>query len=255
MFTQEQKLASVRVVIVEPAGDRNVGAIARVMKNFGLQRLILVNPQCDPHSEDAQHMAVHARDVLAAATVVDTLKEALHGCVRAIATTARDRPNASLEHPHTALPWLLETPLEQASALIFGPECRGLSNQELNYAQRFVRIPSHPNYSSLNLAQAVAVCCYELTQSMAFAQSDRSMPQVDYAAFEELEGYYQHLQEVLLAIGYIYPHTAASRMEKFRQIFNRTYLDKHEVRMLRGILTQMQWALQKSAESPKDGYN
>ncbi len=251
MFTQEQKLASVRIVLVEPAGDRNVGAISRVMKNFGLQQLILVNPQCDPQSEDAQHMAVHAGDVLAAARVVETLPEALEGCVRAIATTARDR-QAPLEHPHTALPWLLETPLEQASALIFGPECRGLSNQELNYAQRFVRIPSNPNYSSLNLAQAVAVCCYELTQSISFSQGDRSAPQIDYAPFEELEGYYQHLQEVLLTIGYIYPHTAASRMEKFRQIFNRAYLDKNELSMLRGILTQIQWALQKNAESPKD---
>ena len=251
MFTQEQKLASIRIVLVEPAGDRNVGAISRVMKNFGLQQLILVNPQCDPHSEDAQHMAVHALDVLAAATVVDTLQEALHGCVRAIATTARDRL-APLEHPHKALPWLLETPIEQVSALIFGPECRGLSNQELNYAQRFVRIPSNPSYSSLNLAQAVAVCCYELTQSVEFSPGDRSAPLIDYAAFEQLEGYYQHLQEVLLTIGYVYPHTATSRMEKFRQIFNRAHLDKSELSMLRGILTQMQWALQKNAESLED---
>ncbi len=246
MFTQSQKLASVRIVVVEPAGDRNIGAIARVMKNFGLQQLVLVNPQCDPHSEEAQHMAVHAQDVLVAATIVDTLPQALQGCVRAIATTARLREQSPLEHPHTALPWLLETPLEQASALIFGPECRGLSNQELNYAQRFVRIPSNPNYSSLNLAQAVAVCCYELTQSVV-SQSDRARA-IDYAAIDELEGYYQHLQEVLLTIGYVYPHTAASRMEKFRQIFNRAYLDKTELNMLRGILTQMQWALQKNAE-------
>jgi tRNA/rRNA methyltransferase len=251
MFTQEQKLASVRIVLVEPAGDRNVGAIARVMKNFGLQQLVLVNPQCDPQSEDSQYMAVHAKDVLAAATVVETLPEALQGCVRAIATTARDRL-APLEHPHTALPWLLETPMEQASALIFGPECRGLSNQELNYAQRFVRIPSNPNYSSLNLAQAVAVCCYELTQAVDFSFGDRSAPSMDYAAFEEVEGYYQHLQEVLLTIGYVYPHTAASRMDKFRQIFNRAQLDKNEVNMLRGILTQMQWALQKNAASPEE---
>ncbi|MBW4664701.1 MAG: RNA methyltransferase [Chroococcus sp. CMT-3BRIN-NPC107] len=246
MFTQEQKLASIRIVIVEPAGDRNIGAISRVMKNFGLQQLILVNPQCDPHSEEAQHMAVHAQDVLAAAQIVETLPEALQGCVRAIATTARWR-EMPLEHPQAALPWLLETPLEQASALIFGPECRGLSNQELNYAQRFVRIPTNPNYSSLNLAQAVAVCCYELTQSVPFNHSDRTAP-LDYAAIDELEGYYQHLQEVLLTIGYVYPHTAASRMEKFRQIFNRAHLDKNELSMLRGILTQMQWALQKKPD-------
>lgn len=246
MFTQEQKLASIRIVVVEPAGDRNIGAICRVMKNFGLQQLVLVNPQCDPHSEEAQHMAVHAQDVLAAAQIVATLPEALQGCVRAIATTARWR-EIPLEPPQAALPWLLETPLEQTSALIFGPECRGLSNQELNYAQRFVRIPTNPDYSSLNLAQAVAVCCYELTQSVPFNQSDVSVP-LDYAAIDELEGYYQHLQEVLLTIGYIYPHTAASRMEKFRQIFNRAHLDKNELNMLRGILTQMQWALQKKPD-------
>ncbi|WP_009633835.1 RNA methyltransferase [Synechocystis sp. PCC 7509] len=247
MFTHSQKLASVRIVLVEPAGDRNIGAIARVMKNFGLQQLILVNPQCDPHSEDAQQMAVHAQDVLAAAQIVETLPEALQGCVRAIATTARFREQLPLEHPHRALPWLLETPLEQPSALIFGPECRGLSNQELNYAQRFVCIPSNPDYSSLNLAQAVAVCCYELTQSVEFSTGDRTETP-DYAAFDELEAYYQHLQQVLLTIGYIYPHTAASRMEKFRHIFNRAYLDKNELNMLRGILTQMQWALQKNAK-------
>ncbi len=246
MFTQSQKLASVRIVLVEPAGDRNIGAISRVMKNFGLQQLILVNPQCDPHSEDAQHMAVHAAEVLAAAQIVPTLKEALKGCVRAIATTARLREQSPLEHPHAALPWLLETPLEQPSALIFGPESRGLSNQELNYAQRFVRIPSNPDYSSLNLAQAVAVCCYELTQSVFALENPPVL--LDYAAIDELEGYYQHLQEVLLTIGYIYPHTAASRMEKFRQIFNRAYLDKNELSMLRGILTQIQWALQKNAD-------
>ena len=79
MCTPSQKLASVRIVLVEPAGDRNIGAISRVMKNFGLQQLILVNPQCDPHSEDAQHMAVHAAEVLAAAQIVPTLKEALKG--------------------------------------------------------------------------------------------------------------------------------------------------------------------------------
>ena len=251
MFTKAQKLASVRIVLVEPAGDRNIGAIARVMKNFGLQQLVLVNPQCDPQSEEARRAAVHAGEVLAAQQVVPTLKDALQGCVRAIATTARDREKSPLEHPHTALPWLLETPLEQPSALIFGPECRGLSNHELNYAQRFVRIPSNPDYSSLNLAQAVAVCCYELTQSVDFSTGDRPLP-LDYAAIDELEGYYQHLQAVLLTIGYVYPHTAASRMEKFRQIFNRAYLDKSELSMLRGILTQMQWALQKNAGSLKD---
>ncbi len=240
----ERVLADVRIVLVEPAGPLNVGAIARVMKNLGLQQLVLVNPQCDPLSAEARLMAVHAVDILETAQQVATLPEALQGCQRAIATTARVRSlSAVLEYPRTALPWLL-TP-SQASALIFGPEYRGLSNEELNYAQRFVSIPSSPSYPSLNLASAVAVCCYELSIYVQEGQlsADTSASTGDYASLDVLESYYQHLESLLLKIGYLYPHTAASRMEKFRQLFNRAELKNAEVAMLRGILTQMEWAL------------
>ena len=154
----------VRIVLVEPAGALNVGSIARVMKNMGLTELVLVNPRCDRMSEEAVRMAVHAKDVLEQSLVVDSLPAALEGCNRAIATTARTRGiPTKLESPRTALPWLLGKNLN--SALIFGSEERGLSNQELNYGQRFVSIPSSPIYPSLNLAQAVAVCAYELHQA------------------------------------------------------------------------------------------
>jgi tRNA/rRNA methyltransferase len=244
-------LVAVRIVLVEPAGPLNVGAIARVMKNMGLQHLVLVNPQCDPLSLEAQQMAVHAFDILQAAQVVETLPAALQGCTRAIATTARPRTlDIQLEQPQDALPWLISTP-EKASALIFGPESRGLSNEEMYYAQRFIRIPSNPAYPSLNLAQAVAICCYELAKfSQVAANNETSMDNsaiaVDYASVEALEGFYQQLEAILLKIGYLYPHTATSRMEKFRQMFNRTQLENTEVAMLRGILTQVEWAMQKS---------
>ena len=242
---KEQALAEIRIVLVEPHGPLNVGAIARIMKNMGLQQLVLVNPQCDPLSLEAQQMAVHAFDILQAAQIVESLPAALQGCTRAIATTARPRTSGTpLEEPDLALPWLISTP-RQAAALIFGPEYRGLSNEELNYAQRFVRISSSAAYPSLNLAQAVAICCYELAK---FAQLDSGThPQggiaTDYASLEVLEGFYQQLEQLLLKIGYLYPHTAASRMEKFRQLFNRAQMENSEVAMLRGILTQMEWAL------------
>lgn len=243
-------LAAVRIVLVEPAGPLNVGAIARVMKNMGLQHLVLVNPQCDPLSLEAQQMAVHAFDILQAAQVVETLPAALQGCTRAIATTARPRTlDIQLEQPQDALPWLVSTP-KQASALIFGPESRGLSNEEMYYAQRFIRIPSNPAYPSLNLAQAVAICCYELAKSVQLATTNETSGEIhsaiadDYASVDALEGFYQHLEAVLLKVGYLYSHTATSRMEKFRQIFNRTQLENPEVAMLRGILTQVEWAMQ-----------
>ncbi|MBW4644816.1 MAG: RNA methyltransferase [Goleter apudmare HA4340-LM2] len=235
-------LAGLRIVLVEPAGPINVGAIARVMKNFGLHQLVFVNPQCDPLSEEAVRMAVHAKEILESAVVVASLPDALQGCVRAIATTGRVRSvETPLENPRTALPWLLEEP-EQPVALIFGREDRGLSNEELNYAQRFVHIPTSENYLSLNLATAVAICCYELAQCVA--PSPTQTPNTtEIAPFDVVEGYYQQLESLLLHIGYLYPHTAASRMEKFRQLYNRAHLQTTEVAMLRGILRQVEWAL------------
>jgi tRNA/rRNA methyltransferase len=237
-------LDRVKIVLVEPAGPLNVGSIARVMKNFGLQQLVLVNPQCDLHSPEALQMAVHAKDILASAVITATLPQALHGCTRAIATTARVRDwDFPLETPATAISWLLEEP-EQPTALIFGREDRGLSNEELNYAQRFMRIPTSPVYPSLNLATAVGICCYELAQRDVKEDAPISAASGEFASLDLLEEYYQQLESLLLKIGYLYPHTSASRMEKFRLLYNRTQLQTKEVAMLRGILRQVEWALE-----------
>ncbi|GAB1544719.1 RNA methyltransferase [Scytonema sp. NUACC21] len=249
-------LGLVRIILVEPAGPMNVGSVARVMKNFGFNHLVLVNPQCDPLSAEARQMAVHAKDVLESALSVETLPEALQGCTRAIATTARVRYwDSPLENPRTALPWLLENS-EQSTALIFGREDRGLSNEELNYAQRFIRIPTSSSYPSLNLATAVALCCYELAQIEVEAEKHgdtqtENIPQPlqDPAPMDFLEAYYQELESLLLKIGYLYPHTSASRMAKFRQLYNRSQIQNKEVSMLRGILRQVEWALGQDGRS------
>jgi len=234
-------LSRVSIILVEPAGELNVGSVARIMKNMGLANLILVNPQCDFKSNSARLMAVHAGDILERAIVVESLEKALQGYHRAIATTARSRSvNTPLETPRVALPWLLTDNLK--SALIFGPEDRGLSNIELAYAQRFVCIPANPEYPSLNLAQAVAVCAYELYQANISAEVIPKTAIVP-APIEQLEGYYQDLQQLLLKIGYLYPHTVESRMEKFRRLYNRNSLSSEEVAMLRGIIRQVNWAI------------
>ncbi len=289
-------LAAVRIVLVAPAGPLNVGSVARVMKNFGLSQLWLVAPQCDPLGAEAMQMAVHAKDVLQAAKRVETIPEALVGCERAIATTARQRGfNAPLDLPEVALPSLLLVEyIDQAdpqaqTALIFGPEDRGLSNEELTYAQNFIKIPTNPAYSALNLAQAVAICCYELHRAsqaipiseqiplkalrsdpISGKQSEHSINsdppnlddltatlpagplsgQLDAAKLDDLEGYFQHLERVLLQVEYLYPHTAASRMRKLRQLLYRAAPTASEVALLRGILRQMEWALSDSNKDP-----
>ncbi|HCQ22869.1 MAG: RNA methyltransferase [Aphanizomenon sp.] len=232
------------IVLVEPAGPLNVGSVARVMKNFGLSKLILVNPQCDRSSLDAIKMAVHGQDILESAIIVDTLPQALQGCVRAIATIGRDYSGGMpLETPRTALPWLLEE-IRKPVALIFGREDRGLTNEELNYAHRLVFIPTNPEYPSLNLATAVSICCYELSQSTELF-INKNIPASEIAPLDAMEAYYQQLESLLLSIGYLYPHTAASRMEKFRYLYNRAYLQMEEVGMLRGILRQVEWAINR----------
>ncbi|QQE65779.1 RNA methyltransferase [Leptolyngbya sp. BL0902] len=260
------QLAHLRIVLVEPAGPRNVGSVARVMANMGLRHLVLVNPQCDPTSAEAVHMAVHGQAVLAAAQVVNTLPDALVGCHRAAATTGRIHPqHHGLETPEAVLPWLLpqEAHLHHPTALIFGPEDRGLSNEELIYAQRWIRIPASATYPSLNLAQAVAVCSY-LLHRQAEAQpgfllegsppsspvpkrpvpSPRSSAEAEaVATLDQIEGFHQDLETILLKIGYLYPHTAASRMAKLRQLLHRAEPNSQELAMLRGVLRQVNWAI------------
>ncbi|PZO50223.1 MAG: RNA methyltransferase [Phormidesmis priestleyi] len=308
-------LAAVRIVLVAPAGPLNVGSVARVMKNFGLSQLWLVAPQCDPLGTEAMQMAVHAKDVLQAARLVETIPDALVGCARAIATTARQRGfDAPLDLPEIALPNLLLPEYDACTdlqsdpqtnmpnmqvkawaqtALIFGPEDRGLSNEELTYAQNFTKIPTNPNYSALNLAQAVAICCYELYRASQLVPTSEQIPpkalrsdprsgkksepsinsdppnadtltdelpnsqsssqrnnQLNAAKLDDLEGYFQHLERVLLQVEYLYPHTAASRMRKFRQLLHRAAPTASEVALLRGILRQMEWALSDSNKDP-----
>ncbi|MFB2879520.1 RNA methyltransferase [Floridanema aerugineum] len=247
----ETALARIKIVLVRPLGALNVGSVARVMKNMGVSQLVLVEPQCDPLGEEARKMALHALDVLEAARIVESIPEALTGCQRAIATSARSRHLSVIpENPRTALPWLFGA---DSSALIFGPEDKGLSNEDLKYAQRFVQIPSSPVYPSLNLAQAVAVCCYELYQNCLENQGvvetylEEKTTEDTTASLDALERYYQQLESLLLKIGYLYPHTAESRMVKFRLLFNRAQPSANEVAMLKGIISQMEWALGRGA--------
>ena len=240
-------LDRIRIILVEPAGALNVGSIARVMKNMGLTQLVIVNPKCDVLGEEATRMSVHAIDLLETTRIVSDLPTALQGCTRVIATTARERAiPTQLETPRQALPWLIDN--TQQAALIFGREDSGLTNAELNYAQRYIRIPVGSEYSSLNLAQAVGVCVYEL--QMLMQNTDANIPilsqlpqQPDIAPVELIEGYYQQLEALLLDIGYLLPHTALHRMEKIRRLYNRSQLSPNEVAMLRGMLRQVRWSL------------
>lgn len=247
--------ADLRIVLVETSGALNLGSVARVMKNFGFTNLVLVNPQCDPHSSDARMMAVHAKDLLENATIVNSLSEGLDGCQHAVATTARFC-EAPLPHntPKTALPWLFES--NAPKALIFGPEERGLSNAELQHAQCWMSIPADPGYNTLNLAQSVALCCYDMFQLVEQPPPVPTEKKGELSAsLKGIESYLGHMEEVLLDIGYLWPHTATKRMEKFRSLLHRSHPTEQELALLRGVWAQVEWALKDRAaqeESTKD---
>ncbi|WP_245595872.1 RNA methyltransferase [Gloeobacter kilaueensis] len=214
--------------------------MARTMKNFDLYELWLVQPRCSPFDAEARRTAVHATDILDRAVVTASLAEALAGCERVAGTTARSRTVSDpFLSPAQGARWLVAG--APRAACVFGPEDRGLSNEELAFCQRFVRIPTSAAYPSLNLAQAVTICAYEWfgcgqTTHQA-VRPPEAMPDVD-----ELEGFYAHLRRTLLAIGYLQAQTAERKLEKFRRLFNRSGLSAQEVALLRGVLRQVDWA-------------
>lgn len=244
------ELANIRIVLVEPMGPRNLGAIARVMKNMGLQQWVLVSPHCDPQDPEAQIMAVHAAELLQTVQIVQTLPQALVGCHRVIGTTGRSQtfpPEWQIEAPRHALPWLLAG----TGALVFGPEDRGLSNEELALCHRHLMIPASSDYVSLNLAQSVGICSYELR--LAALDKPLVSPPPTSVPVEVMEGFYLHLREVLLQIGYLQPHTADRKLAKFRALFNRAGLTRSEVALLRGIARQLGWFSSQSDPPPTPG--
>jgi tRNA/rRNA methyltransferase len=207
------------------------------MKTMGLQHLYLVKPDNFPDAH-ATALATGAADLLEKAVVCETLDEALTGCAFAIGLSARKRQlSHELVNVRTAATRAIETATTQPVALVFGTEMSGLSNAELDRCQMLAMIPANPEYSSLNLAAAVQIMCYELR--MAALENAPLDPNktVEYATIDSVESFYAHLEETLLHIGYLNPAAPKKLMERIRRIYARIRLEKEEVNLLRGILT------------------
>jgi len=228
----------VRIVLVAPTHPGNIGAVARAMKTMGLGRLHLVSPARFPSAE-ATARAAGADDVLYGARVCATLDEAIAGCAWVLATSARPR---SLDWPVLAPREAAERALREARraevALVFGREHSGLTNAELERAQAVVRIPTNPEFRSLNLAAAVQILAYELFLAGAAAAPAPGRPPTEEApaTAEQMAGFYRHLEEALVDIGYLDPAKPKRLMRRLRRLFNRARPDRTELDILRGIL-------------------
>lgn len=229
------KLNNIRIVLCRTSHPGNIGSAARAMKTMGLSRLYLVRPRKFPH-EESYALASGATDVLENIQICDTLEQALAGCTLAIGLTARKR---ELSHhavlPREAAAEALEIAKAQEVALVFGGETNGLSNEELIRCQRLAHIPANPEYSSLNLGAAVQVLAYELRMASETTPQSAANP-VELATHDEAEGFYSHLEQTLIDIGFLDPAQPKRLMLRLRRLFTRAGLQKEEVNILRGVL-------------------
>ncbi len=209
------------------------------MKTMGLSHLYLVKPDKFPDAH-ATALSTGAADLLENAIVTETLSEALAGCAFAIGMSARKRQiSHELVNVREAALRGSKIAASQPIALVFGTEMSGLSNAELDCCQLLAMIPANPEYSSLNLAAAVQVMCYEIRMAILdnVANNIDTTKIIPLATNDELEGFYAHLQETLLHIGYLNPTYPKKLMERMRRIYARSALEKEEVNLLRGVLT------------------
>jgi tRNA/rRNA methyltransferase len=227
--------ASVRVVLSHTTHPGNIGAAARAMKTMGLHQLFLINPRQFPDAK-AEAMAAGADDVLRDAVVCTNIDEALRGVVYTVAMTARMRDiSMEVKAPREAMPLVLEHAATHPVALLFGTEMSGLTNEETGKAQLLVNIPANPDFSSLNLAAAVQVVCYEL--GVAAQSYSPKMPEVMPATYEQVEGFFSHMEQTLLEIGFLTTQNPARLMQRLRRLYARTRLEPEEINILRGILS------------------
>ena len=249
------------VVLVEPAGPLNVGSVARVCANFGVDDLRFVAPRCDPNAPEAQRMAVHGRSVLAAARIFPTLLEAVSDCHRVVTTAGRlDHGSIPLGPPEAVLPWAISGSSMQPLALVFGREDHGLTNDELLLSQRVISLRSAEAYPSLNLSHAVAVVLHEVARLQATIGPGRTPGGMinsdlnqdlqgdftdDPAGPKALEACLNDAQDLLLEVGFLLDHTARARMAKVRGLLQRGLIRADEVALLRGMVRQLRWAVRQ----------
>jgi tRNA/rRNA methyltransferase len=237
-----------RIVLIETHYPGNLGATARVMCNFGLRDLVLVSPVADRNDRDARRMSTHGEAVLNNARILTDLSEAINDCVLVVGTSARTGGpfrQQNVGSPEAIMPHVVAAiERDRPVALLFGPEPTGLTNDVVTRCQYLIEIPTADQYASLNLAQAVAICVYEL-QRAALAVSGRREPLTACAAplttIETQEQMFRALQTALEEIHFLYGDKAEPLMHAVRHLLGKARLTDMEVKVLLGLARQIRW--------------
>jgi tRNA/rRNA methyltransferase len=231
-------LANIRIVLVRPRGSGNIGSVARAMRNMGQSELAIVG-KARTRSFWARAMAVHGREILENAKAYNNVRQAIADCALVVGTTCR----SGLYRQHSRSPRDLAPDILAAAktgkvALIFGPEDHGLSNKDIEHCQHLMTIPAHPNYQSLNVAQAAVVCLYELYLAALGPASDSV---IQRAPAEDVERLFDRMRTVLLKIGFLDSENPEHMLLAFRRILGRAGLEEKDVRIFTGLFRQIEW--------------
>jgi tRNA/rRNA methyltransferase len=242
-------LNHIAIVLNRPKHPENIGSAARAMKNMGLESLFVVDPE-RYHKETILRLATHAAaDVVDKISIEQDLKSALSEYHYVVGTTARlGSQRQAILQPSEVAEKLVSISSENRIAIVFGPEDRGLTNEELRLCHILVNIPT-ADFSSINLAQAVMIICYELFKACR-PEDSPFVPRL--ASRHELDGMYDQLKDILVRINYIQPDNPDYWMNKMRLFFSRLPLRAREVSIIRGICRQILWYGEKCY---RDGKN
>jgi len=237
-------MGNIRIALVRPRDPNNIGAVARAMKNFGFTDLAVITPHPPVWTEVVS--AVNATDVLTNARICGALDEAIADCNLVVGTTDRTR----VEEKQTVYtPFDLSRELAVADynlALVFGSEKHGLTNEDLSRCHRVMSIPTQPDCPSMNLGQAVAVCCYELIRDRAQAAI---VPRpAEAATAGATEAALRLSLEVLRQIDFVLPGNEPDLTRRLRASLLRLNPTRYDIEMLCGILSRINRGLRRSGE-------
>ncbi len=235
-------LDNMHIVLVGTLAPGNIGSTARAMKNMGLSHLSLVSPQC-ALTEEAFWMATNASDLLKNAGQFHTLREAIAPAGYVFGTTARTRRSRTFISPAEMAQKSLSLAPHNQVAIIFGPEDKGLSNDELELCNEIISVPTAPGSSSLNLSHAVMILCYELYGAL---NNETVYKEVQRAPVDEVEKMYDHMRSALLKIGFLNEQNPDHTLGSFRRILSRAGLTSTEVNLIRGVFRQLLWYMRKT---------
>jgi len=244
------------VVLVRPQFAGNVGAVARVMRNMGLAELVLVAPLANIHDRQAQQLSTRGEAILDHARTVAELGEAVADCVMVAATSARRGGpfrRQSVGLPEEVTPLLVDALPAGPVALVFGPECSGLTDVEVRRCHHLLHIPADPGYPALNLAQAVAVCLYELRRAWLRRPGNTPLAAAEPPApFTELESLFENLRVALEEIHYLRGDRGDALMHGLRHLLGRARPTAMEVGLLLGLARQIRWYVRQGRTDGAD---